>query len=99
MIEGAECQCGKKVASKRKTCPDCQRPMIDAEFRDFGKILTYTTLYAPSQGFEGPIRLCMVKLEDGPHLLCRYEGEKDLDIGENVKIKKRNNLYFCEPMA
>lgn len=96
MIEGAECVCGKKVASKRKTCPECKKPMKVAEFSDSGKILTHTTLHAPPEGFEGPIRLCMVELEGGAHLLCGYEGEEDLDVGVQVKVKKRNDLYFCE---
>jgi uncharacterized OB-fold protein len=61
MIEGSECECGKKVVSIRKTCPECKKPMKDAHFKDIGKILTHTTLYAPSLGFEGPIRLCMVE--------------------------------------
>jgi uncharacterized OB-fold protein len=98
MIEGAECECGKKVVSKRKICPECKKPMMDGEFQNVGKILTYTTLHSPPEGFEGPIRLCMVELEGAAHLLCSFEDEKDLDIGMQVRVKKENDLYFCESM-
>ena len=99
MIEGAECVCGKKVVPKINICPECKKPMKDAEFGDFGTVLTHTTLHIPPEGYEGPIRLCMIKIDGGAQLLCGYEGEKDLDIGEHVKIKKKDNLYFCEPMV
>jgi uncharacterized OB-fold protein len=97
MIEGSECVCGKKVVSKRNTCPECKRPMKDAKFENIGKILTHTTLYAPPLGFEGPIRLCMVELSEGAHLLCGYEGEKDPVIGDLVLINKVDDLYICMP--
>ncbi len=99
MIEGAECECGVKVIPERKTCPECKKPMKKAEFGDFGTVLTHTTLHTPPEGYEGPIRLCMVKIDGGAQLLCGYDGEKDLDIGEHVKIIKKNKLYFCKPMV
>lgn len=98
MIEGAECQCGKKVASKRRTCPECKGTMKETEFGDIGTIVTYTTLHAPSEGFEGPIRLCIVELEGRARLLCQYKGEKDPEIGEKVTAKLEDDLYFCAPI-
>ena len=96
MIEGSQCECGKKLASRRKNCPHCNKPMKDAEFNDFGRILSHTTLYAPPEGFEGPIRLCIVELEGGVQLLCRFS-EEDIAIEDQVKVKRREDLYFCEP--
>jgi uncharacterized OB-fold protein len=98
MIEGAECVCGKKVASKRRICPECKGPLKDAEFGDIGTIVTHTTLYTPSEGFEGPLRLCMVELEGGARLLCGFKGEKDPDIGDQVKVENNEDLFYCEPM-
>jgi uncharacterized OB-fold protein len=97
MIEGAECQCGKKVASRRRKCPDCKGTMKYAEFEDIGTIVTHTTLHTPSEGFEGPMRLCMMELSGGARLLCQFRGEKEPAIGDKVRAKKEDDLYFCEP--
>jgi uncharacterized OB-fold protein len=97
MIVGAECRCGKRVASKRRTCPECKGTMNQKEFGDLGTIVTHTTLHAPSEGFEGPITLCMVELEGGARLLCQYKGEKYPEIGDQVRARLEDDLYFCIP--
>ncbi len=98
MIKGAECGCQKKLVPYRKVCPRCGKDMVKAEFAKSGEVLTYTTLYAVPEGFEGPIKLAMVKLEGGANLICGYEGEQDLNIEEKVKIKKKGEFFFCEPI-
>jgi uncharacterized OB-fold protein len=99
MVEGSECECGKKVAPYRSICPKCGKEMKSAEFEDFGIVLTHTILHAPPEGYEGPIRFCMVKLKGGAQLVCGYEGDQRLDIGEHVRIKKKDNKYVCEPLV
>ncbi len=96
MIEGAECQCGKKVVPFRKLCPVCGRTMSNVEFRDEGSVLTYTTLHATPEGFESPIRLAMVELKEGAHLICGVKDGKDFKIGDDVNVKKDGELYFCQ---
>ena len=96
MIEGSECECGKKVVPSRNVCPKCGRNMIKTEFEGKGIVLTHTTLYAVPEGFQAPIKLAMIEIEDGTNLICGYEGKEDLDIGDKVKIKKKGNLNVCE---
>jgi uncharacterized OB-fold protein len=71
--------------------------MRRTEFGNLAEIVTHTTLHTPSEGFEGPIRLCMVELSGGARLLCQYKGEKDLEIGDQVRAKLEGDLYSCEP--
>ncbi len=96
MIEGAECECGKRVVPNRVTCPKCGKNMATAKFNEKGSVLSHTALYAVPEGFEAPIKLAMIKLEEGPSLICGYEGDKDLEIGDSVFIKRKDALYFCE---
>jgi uncharacterized OB-fold protein len=96
MIEGSECECGKKVVPSRNLCPKCGKNMIKTEFEEKGSVLTHTTLYAVPEGFEAPIKLAMIEIENGADLICSYEGKEDLNIGAKVKIKKKGKLYICE---
>lgn len=98
MIEGSECECGKKVVPFRDTCPKCGRNMSKAGFEEQGTVLTHTTLHAVPEGFEAPINLAMIELAGGVNLICGYEGKEDLKIGDKVKIKKIGELHICEPI-
>lgn len=96
MIEGSECKCGKKLVPYRNVCPSCGKKMSKTEFKDNGTVLTYTTLYAVPEGFEGPIHLAMIGLDEGANLICGYEGKEELSIGNQVKVKKKGELHICE---
>lgn len=96
MIKGSECECGKKVVPRRMLCPVCGKNMTDSEFGNKGTVLTYTTLYAPPSGFEGPIRFALVDLESKAQLMCTIKGEEELKIGDKVLVDKEEDLYFCE---
>ena len=96
MIEGGKCQCGKKIVPFRNLCPACGRDMDKMEFESLGSILTYTTLHAPPEGFEGPIRIAMVELKEGAHLVCSVKGGREMNIGDEVIVKRDGEHYFCE---
>ena len=96
MIEGAKCECGKMLVPFRITCPKCGKEMTKTGFEEKGIVLTHTTLYATPEGFEIPINLAMVELDGGANLVCGYEGEENLKIGDKVKIKTKDDLFFCE---
>ena len=96
MIEGGRCKCGKNIVPFRKLCPSCGNAMNKVEFENVGSILTYTTLHSPPEGFEGPIRLAMVELKEGVHLVCSVKGDRDVKIGDGVIVKRDGELYFCE---
>lgn len=96
MIEGGKCQCGKNIVPFRRYCPSCGSAMNKADFEENGSILTYTTLYAAPEGFETPIRLAMVELKEGAHLVCSVKGDRDIVIGDDVNVKRDGEMYVCE---
>ena len=98
MIKGSKCECGKNVVPQRTICPVCGRNMTDMEFGNKGTVLTYTTLYAPPKGFEGPIRFALVDLAGKAQLICTIKGEEELKIGDKVMVNKTEDLFFCEPL-
>ncbi len=98
MIQGAECECGKKLVPYREICPKCGGKMDRAGFEEKGVVLTHTTLYAVPEGYEPPIKLAMIQLEGGANLICGYEGEEELSIGKKVRIESRGELDFCTPL-
>jgi uncharacterized OB-fold protein len=95
MIEGAECGCKKKVVPFRGICPSCGKAMNKVGFEHVGVILTYTILQAPPKGFEAPVKLAMVELREGAHLLCGVKGEREIKIGDEVRVEKEGELYIC----
>ena len=70
--------------------------MKEAEFENTGTVLTHTTLHAPPEGFEAPIRIAMVELEGGANILCSVKHDDELSIGDGVVVKKEGERYFCE---
>jgi uncharacterized OB-fold protein len=70
--------------------------MEKADFENTGTVLTHTTLYAAPEGFEAPIRLAMVELKEGAHLVCAVKGDMEMGIGDEVRVKREGELYLCE---
>jgi uncharacterized OB-fold protein len=93
-MEVSVCKCGKKVPFKRKICPYCGKTMSFVEIRNSAEILTYTTLYTVPEGFDAPINLVLVELENGANLLCVCKNEKDLEIGKKGKIVLVKDKYY-----
>jgi uncharacterized OB-fold protein len=94
LMQGSTCTCGKKVALNRKICPNCGNLMIPIELGDNAVVLTHTTLYTVPEGFNSPIFLVLVELEQGTKLLCESKNEKDLEIGKKGKIVFKNEKYY-----
>ena len=93
-MQMSACKCGKKVPFKREICPYCGKPMTFVEIGNNAEILTYTTLFTVPEGFDAPIYLALVKLENGANLLCVCKNEKDLEIGKRGKIVLENDKYY-----
>jgi uncharacterized OB-fold protein len=93
-MQASKCNCGKIVPMDREICPNCGKPMTSIEFENDAEILTHTTLYTVPEGFEAPIFLVLVELEQGTKLLCECKNENDLKIGKKGKVIKKNNKYY-----
>ena len=93
-MQASTCTCGKIVTLNRELCPYCGKSMTSIELRNDAVVLTYTTLYTVPEGFNAPIFLVLVELEQGAKLLCECKNEKDLEIGKKGKIVVENEKYF-----
>jgi uncharacterized OB-fold protein len=88
------CKCGKIVALDRKLCPYCGKTMSSVEHGNVAEVLTHTTLFTVPEGFNSPIFLTLVKLENDAKLLCECKNENDLEIGRKGKVIFENEKYY-----
>ena len=93
-MQASICNCGKIVIFGRKKCPNCGKTMSSIKIENDALVLTYTTLYTVSEGFNAPIFLALVELEQGAKLLCECKNENDLEIGRKGKIVFENEKYY-----
>jgi len=93
-MQTSTCKCGKIVALRREICPNCGKKMSLIEIGDYAELLTFTTLYTVPEGFEPPIHLTLVKLENEANFLCVCKNENDLEIGKKGKIIFENDKYY-----
>lgn len=68
--------------------------MTAIELGDKARLLTYTTLYVVPEGFNAPVSLALVELEQEVKLLCECKNENDLEIGKEGKIVAENEKYY-----
>ena len=67
-----------------------------------GLLETFTTLYAPPEGFRSPLTLGFVKTKSGETVMaCNpdYRSPKKLKIGKKVYLKTREGLYVFEKLT
>jgi len=93
-MQASTCTCGKIVTLNRELCPYCGKSMTSIELGNDAEVLTYTTLYTVPEGFNAPIYLALVELEQGAKLLCECKNENDLEIGRKGKIVVENEKYY-----
>ena len=63
---------------------------------DDGSILSYSVLEVPSEGFESPLLLALVELDQGAVVLSMGNPKNivDVKIGAKVSLKKDNTGRF-----
>jgi uncharacterized OB-fold protein len=93
-MQASTCNCGKTFALDRELCPSCGKPMTSIELKNDAELLTYTTLHTVPEGFNAPIFLALVKLEQGAKLMCECKNKDDLEIGKKGKIVLENKKYY-----
>jgi len=97
LINGSECRCGFRTISIRPSCPICGKMMVQKEFPDEGRVLSYTRLQVPPEGFNVPLDLAMIEIQEGPKLVCWTESE--LEIGQMVEVYLDQNMFKCKPLS
>ena len=97
MIDGSECRCGFRTIAQRETCPRCGKGMAPKRFVETGKVLSYTRLQLPPEGFDVPLDLALVELDNGPKLICWTD--RSLEIDDRVRVYTGSGLLRCAPLS
>jgi len=74
-------------------CPRCHKKIKETSFSGHGVITTFTTIRYPPQGFENeaPYTVALIDLENGPRVIGRVEGDRNLKIGQHVAFAREMN--------
>lgn len=91
-IKASRCpECDKVIVPPRDLCPYCRhesKTLNLVELSNKGKVLSFTELHMPPEGFTPPMKMALVELEFGAAVLCL--GEEDIDfeveIGSRVEL-------------
>ncbi|MBI5166990.1 MAG: OB-fold domain-containing protein [candidate division NC10 bacterium] len=97
-IPASKCHCGKISAPPAPFCPSCGKPMEECLLPTYGRILSYTVLYSPPEGFSSPLSIALVELEGRAKFLCHGE-EKGLKIGRRVAIERLDEIYYFSTLS
>jgi len=96
-IKGSICPvCSHSVVPPRTICPKCgigKTEMNRATFSNTGTIESFTTSRMTPDGFDDALLLALVRLTEGPLLLCSGQDSfsDKIDIGSNVMIEKNKD--------
>ncbi|MFW9958974.1 MAG: Zn-ribbon domain-containing OB-fold protein [Candidatus Odinarchaeota archaeon] len=91
-IQASHCgQCKRTIVPPREVCPYCGKiagRMSTSEIDNKGTILSHTTLQMPPDGFDTPLKMALVELDQGAVVLCLGYNEERLEpqIGAPVEI-------------
>jgi uncharacterized OB-fold protein len=75
-------------------CPRCQSQVKEAWFSEHGKVVTFTVIRYPPEGFEkeAPYIVAFIDLENGPRVIGRIVGGSEgLQIGQAVSFLTMSN--------
>lgn len=92
-LEGEVCpHCDAKIFPKRDVCPNCagesKTPFV---FSGKGEVYSLTTEYDVPEGFEGPLVIAIIKLEEGPMVTAQITDDPEhvVTIGTPVEMVTR----------
>lgn len=99
-IPASKClNCENVIIPRRDLCPYCgpgSSNMTEIDVSNTGQVLTFTSLEMPPEGFEPPVVIALVQLDDGGSILClgdKDELEKTV-IGSSVSVSQDANERF-----
>ena len=55
----------------------------------FGKVMSWTELFSPAEGFDAPVRLCLVRLNEGAVVISLFEGE--IASGDHAVVRVKGD--------
>ena len=94
-MKGSKCSCGKVSVPPVQYCGLCDTKPDLIDIDPSGTVLSYTRLHVTASGFDAPLGIALVELDDGTKFMCNAGVERDLDIGEKIKLTlKYDRLYI-----
>lgn len=92
------CQkCNFTDTPHRHLCPECGQEMEIFEADGRGRVLSFTIVHTPPEGFPVPLYLALVEVKSGFRILCRASHKSCLKIGRSVLVYDSERTYVCEP--
>ena len=94
-LQGEACpHCGSKIFPPRDVCPVCkEEARTDFTFSGRGKVVAFTTVTQPPQGYEAqaPYVVALIELEEGPRLTAQLTdlGQEEPYVGMPVEMVTR----------
>ena len=104
-IEASYCaRCERAVVPPRSICPYCGikgDAVTHKTLKGEGSVLSYTSLHSPPEGFEPPLLMALIQLEDEAVVLALTEdGFSDVtEIGSTVSISTDEEGRFRYKLA
>ena len=98
VLMASKCDCGRLLLPPTEWCVHCGSTTRPVTMDNEGVILSYTTLHYPPEGFEPPLVLALVELEDeeGARTKVMCSGkilEDGLSIGMKVNVEKSGERF------
>jgi len=86
-LTAAVCECGQVLLPPIERCITCSSPTRSLEINDKGKILTYTVLQVPPEGYNSPLILGLIQLEEERGRDGENGEEKEVEGDGEVEVK------------
>jgi uncharacterized OB-fold protein len=103
-LSATQCTCGAVYLPPKKRCIRCRSETVPVELKNTGKLITYTVLNTPPEGFTPPVILGLIELDssnetsntlNSPKLLCGGKlSSSELEMGLPVVIRQENDKYY-----
>lgn len=94
-IAASRCpRCDMVVAPPATYCPRHPVAMTPAALAGVGKIVSFTTLHTPPEGFRSPLHIAIVELDGGGRFVCHGADTRGLKIGAAVAIEAVDDVYY-----
>lgn len=92
-IKASRCpECDKVIVPPRDFCPYCRHKSTGSnviELSNNGKVLSFTEMHMPPEGFTPLMKMALVELEFGAVVLCLGEtdiNDIEVEIGNLVEV-------------
>lgn len=95
LIAASRCpRCDRVVTPPAPYCPDHPVAMELTSLSGYGKVVSFTTLHSPPEGFSSPLHIALVELAGGARFFCHGEETRGLKIGARVAVEAVDQIYY-----